>query len=98
MTGSVLGASSGPFTAAEMRSPIHRPSISAMALGRLAARYGIEAGFRDARGKDIVTRPETRSDCSTAWGSKPRPSSRLAQLWMRSTGQRGNPAFRHRGP
>jgi 4-alpha-glucanotransferase len=47
-----------------MRSP------SATALGRLAARYGIEAGFRDARGRDIVTRPETQVRLLNGMGVK----------------------------
>lgn len=42
-----------------MSSSIHRHRVFAAALGRLAARYGIEAGFCDARGKQIATRPET---------------------------------------
>jgi 4-alpha-glucanotransferase len=70
MTGSVRGASSGAFTAVEMRSLIHRPRSFATALGRLAARYGIEAGFRDARGKDIVTRPETQVRLLNGMGVK----------------------------
>jgi len=53
-----------------MRSPIHRPGISATALGRLAVRCGIEAGFRDARGKDIVTRPETQVRLLNGMGVK----------------------------
>jgi 4-alpha-glucanotransferase len=53
-----------------MRSPIHRHGVSATALGRLAARYGIEAGFRDTRGKHIVTRPETQVRLLNGMGVK----------------------------
>lgn len=39
------------------------------ALARLAAHYGIEPEFRDARGKEIVTSPETQKRLLAAMGT-----------------------------
>jgi 4-alpha-glucanotransferase len=44
----------------ELRAPIRRPRAGATALDRLAAQYGIEPGYQDARGEAIATRPETQ--------------------------------------
>jgi 4-alpha-glucanotransferase len=41
-------------------APIRRSGGGTTALDRLAARYGIEPGFRDARGEYIETQPETQ--------------------------------------
>jgi 4-alpha-glucanotransferase len=38
------------------------------ALASLAAHFGIEPGFRDARGKDVVTSPETQKRLLAAMG------------------------------
>jgi 4-alpha-glucanotransferase len=54
----------------EIRAPIRRGRAGATALDRLAAHYGIEPGFRDARGEDIVTRPETQIRLLRSMGVK----------------------------
>jgi hypothetical protein len=37
-----------------------RPGVAETAVARLAAHYGIEPGFRDARGEDVMTSPDMR--------------------------------------
>ena len=47
------------------------------ALARLAAHYGIEPDFRDARGKEIVTSPETQKRLLAAMGRYRARNSKL---------------------
>jgi 4-alpha-glucanotransferase len=51
-------------------SPTENSAAPQTALGRLAAHVGIEPGFRDARGVDVVTSAETQRKLLAAMGVK----------------------------